>query len=270
MDDSEDLSQGLRCVRQRSLSWPLINVPVQVKTVAEGDELDGDCDDGAEAGSDTISATKPGTSNGISKVMLPVRRGDLCCGIYGCSECARTNPGRCCCEVAALDRGDNLRKNPAVMRRDNNRRGGNLFSRLLHFRKRDKNNTPTKSGKVMINGQRYVNGSGGGGGGVVNGGGGEVTTHSVGQKKKSDHHPAKETTAREEKKPVTSSPTFQQLILTRRLLCRHYYPEGGWGVVIIIVAVLVQTITHGLHLSFGILLLPTSRRFHTRWYHTSE
>lgn len=74
----------------------------------------------------------------------------------------------------------------------------------------------------------------------------------------------------QEKKVETASPSFQQLVMTRRLLCRHYYPEGGWGIVIIIVGVLVQTMTHGLHLSYGVLLLPTSRRFHTPWYHTSK
>lgn len=72
------------------------------------------------------------------------------------------------------------------------------------------------------------------------------------------------------KRLPTSSPTFQQLIMTRRLLCRHYYPEGGWGVVIVIVACLVQTITHGLQLCFGILLLTTARKFQAHWTDASK
>lgn len=42
---------------------------------------------------------------------------------------------------------------------------------------------------------------------------------------------------------------------------QHYYPEGGWGFVVVIVAVIVQVITHGLQLSFGILSLAIKRRW---------
>ena len=42
---------------------------------------------------------------------------------------------------------------------------------------------------------------------------------------------------------------------------QHYYPEGGWGFVVVIVAVIVQIITHGLQLSFGILILAIKRRW---------
>lgn len=43
---------------------------------------------------------------------------------------------------------------------------------------------------------------------------------------------------------------------------QHYYPEGGWGFVVLIVAVIVQSITHGLQLSFGIIMLAIKRRWH--------
>jgi len=33
---------------------------------------------------------------------------------------------------------------------------------------------------------------------------------------------------------------------------QHYYPEGGWGYVVLIVAFLVQILTHGLQLSYGV------------------
>ena len=42
---------------------------------------------------------------------------------------------------------------------------------------------------------------------------------------------------------------------------QHYYPEGGWGFVVVIVAVIVQIITHGLQLSFGVLILAIKRRW---------
>lgn len=42
---------------------------------------------------------------------------------------------------------------------------------------------------------------------------------------------------------------------------QHYYPEGGWGFVVLIVAVIVQIITHGLELSFGIIMLAIKRRW---------
>jgi hypothetical protein len=42
---------------------------------------------------------------------------------------------------------------------------------------------------------------------------------------------------------------------------QHYYPEGGWGFVVLIVAILVQIMSHGLQMSFGILLLAIRRRW---------
>lgn len=69
---------------------------------------------------------------------------------------------------------------------------------------------------------------------------------------------------------ISASPTFQQLITARRLLYRHYYPEGGWGIVIIIVGILVQTLTHGLQLAFGVFLMPTMKKFHQTWINAGK
>ena len=47
----------------------------------------------------------------------------------------------------------------------------------------------------------------------------------------------------------------------------HYFSflafSGGWGFVVVLVAILVQIITHGLQLSFGVLALAISRRWST-------
>nr|XP_029717524.1 monocarboxylate transporter 12-like isoform X3 [Aedes albopictus] len=56
------------------------------------------------------------------------------------------------------------------------------------------------------------------------------------------------------KNGMPPSPTFQQLMAARRLLCRRYYPEGGWGWIVVVVGVMVHTMTHGIQLSFGLLL----------------
>lgn len=164
---------------------------------------------------------------------------DPCCR-FACRRL--TGRDRCCCEV---------RKQMILKKNES------LLSRLLRFR------TRTRKG-----GERHG----------CEADGGYAEGKSAGVPTAANGNPAtvpmngdrSAIVEDQEKKMVTSSPTFQQLIMTRRLLCRHYYPEGGWGVIIIIVAVLVQTLSHGLHLSFGILLLPASRRFHTRWYHTSK
>lgn len=66
------------------------------------------------------------------------------------------------------------------------------------------------------------------------------------------HHP---------KGQAPTSPTFQQLMAARRLLCRRYYPEGGWGWCIVVVATLVNIITHGLQLSYGVHMNATAMRF---------
>ena len=42
---------------------------------------------------------------------------------------------------------------------------------------------------------------------------------------------------------------------------QHYYPEGGWGYVILLCGFLVQILTHGLQLSFGMMLPIIFHRF---------
>ena len=42
---------------------------------------------------------------------------------------------------------------------------------------------------------------------------------------------------------------------------QHYYPEGGWGWIIAACAVLVQILTSGLQMSFGILYIHILRSF---------
>jgi hypothetical protein len=44
-------------------------------------------------------------------------------------------------------------------------------------------------------------------------------------------------------------------------LKQHYYPEGGWGWVVVVVGVLVQLLSHGLHVAYGVLLGEAVRRF---------
>jgi hypothetical protein len=44
-------------------------------------------------------------------------------------------------------------------------------------------------------------------------------------------------------------------------LKQHYYPEGGWGWVVVVVGVLVQLLSHGLHVACGVLLDEVVRRF---------
>lgn len=230
----------------RSLSWPLIQVPVQTQC-----ENCVDTEVGPDIGID------PGVPSPVVDRLMVVRvNGQIdqldseLCTRYGCSR-SPTN-SNCCCGPQRINCQQQQKK------KKNQR---NLFSRFLSFRPSSKKKKECEASSVAVaeaNGRKTT--------GVtvdvnnarraVIGGGGAVKGNSVDGER--------------EKKMVTSSPTFQQLIMTRRLLCRHYYPEGGWGVIIVIVAVLVQTLSHGLNLSFGIMLLPTSRRFHTRWIHTSK
>lgn len=226
----------------RAQSWPLINVPVHIQMSSDD--------------STNITNSKHHQDPGADPHQLPaspsvllrtngVVGGDRICCRYGCIPGGSLPAsGRCCCEVLP-QRPSHHHHHPMNLKRT--KKKGNVFSRLLRFRKNEK----------------------GSDGKLVNGGGGGRT--SAGVPDLLNGNPGgRSVIVEEQKKVVTSSPTFQQLVMTRRLLCRHYYPEGGWGIIIIIVGVLVQTLSHGLHLSFGILLLPTSRRFHTRWYYTSE
>lgn len=44
-------------------------------------------------------------------------------------------------------------------------------------------------------------------------------------------------------------------------LYRHYYLEGGWGWAVVVASVVVHMLSHGVQLSWGVLLEPTSRKF---------
>jgi hypothetical protein len=44
-------------------------------------------------------------------------------------------------------------------------------------------------------------------------------------------------------------------------LKQHYYPEGGWGWVVVVVGMLVQLLSHGLHVASGVLVGEVVRRF---------
>lgn len=63
------------------------------------------------------------------------------------------------------------------------------------------------------------------------------------------------------KGPIPTSPTFQQLMAARRLLCRRYYPEGHWGWCILVVGTIVNILTHGLQLSYGVHMAATAERY---------
>lgn len=224
----------------RALSWPLINVPVQIQCDVGDDKLDAITTGGqAEVALATASIVNHnGDINHLDQ--------KLCCR-YECPAGCPEKGKPCCCEVQ-------LRNGHHSSAKKSN---GNLFSRLIRFSRANGNgNLNSRRNKNLMNGHAE--------GKTTDGGGENPAVQLNGDRSVIVDE------EQQEKKIVTSSPTFQQLILTRRLLCRHYYPEGGWGWLIIIVAVLVQTLSHGLHLAFGILLLPASRRFYTRWYHTSK
>ena len=42
---------------------------------------------------------------------------------------------------------------------------------------------------------------------------------------------------------------------------QHYYPESGWGWVVVFVAFLVQVITHGFQMAYGVTLLAVLKRW---------
>lgn len=49
--------------------------------------------------------------------------------------------------------------------------------------------------------------------------------------------------------------------LCRNTIKQHYYPEGGWGWTIVFCGVLVQCLTHGLHLSWGVVEIQVRKKF---------
>lgn len=67
-----------------------------------------------------------------------------------------------------------------------------------------------------------------------------------------------------------NSPTFQQLMAARRMICRRYYPEGGWGYIILGVGIIVNILTHGLQVSFGIYFDTICIKFKAQWEDTGK
>lgn len=53
-------------------------------------------------------------------------------------------------------------------------------------------------------------------------------------------------------------------------LRQHYYPEGGWGWVLVVVGFLVQTISHGLHMSLGVFAIEIAREFKQEFIHSGK
>lgn len=48
---------------------------------------------------------------------------------------------------------------------------------------------------------------------------------------------------------------------TANTIRQHYYPEGGWGWVVVVCSVLVQLLSHGVHLAAGLWFTEITRRF---------
>jgi len=67
--------------------------------------------------------------------------------------------------------------------------------------------------------------------------------------------------ALEKSKATSSIPSLSINSHATSSLNVHYYPEGNWGFVIAGIAVLVQVLTHGVQLSFGIFLLAAKGFF---------
>ena len=43
---------------------------------------------------------------------------------------------------------------------------------------------------------------------------------------------------------------------------QHYYPEGGWGYIVCVCATIVQILSHGFHLSIGVVSFSLQKEFH--------
>lgn len=50
-------------------------------------------------------------------------------------------------------------------------------------------------------------------------------------------------------------------------LRQHYYPEGGWGWLLVAIAFTVQCLSHGLHMSIGVLITTIIATFHQNLLH---
>lgn len=53
-------------------------------------------------------------------------------------------------------------------------------------------------------------------------------------------------------------------------LRQHYYPEGGWGWFVLTIAITVQCISHGLHMSIGVLITIIISTYHQNLLYAGE
>lgn len=53
-------------------------------------------------------------------------------------------------------------------------------------------------------------------------------------------------------------------------LHQHYYPEGGWGWIVLAIGSIVQCISHGLHMSVGVLMAIVIKEFGQTSFATGE
>lgn len=53
-------------------------------------------------------------------------------------------------------------------------------------------------------------------------------------------------------------------------LRQHYYPEGEWGWLLVAIGFIIQCLSHGLHMSIGVLNTIIASRFQQDLLHASE
>lgn len=63
---------------------------------------------------------------------------------------------------------------------------------------------------------------------------------------------------RQEAKNATRLVTDLRQLMTLR---QHYYPEGGWGWLITVIGVIMQLISHGLHMSVGVFIVEIMKTY---------
>ena len=56
-------------------------------------------------------------------------------------------------------------------------------------------------------------------------------------------------------KKSAGPPSFTSFNSNASTIRQHYYPEGGWGWIVIFIGIVVQLLTHGIQMSYGVLIL---------------